>query len=113
MSKRDPIRKLDHSSTIIIVILLISLFRIFFYHSGHGVIQESWREGPRLFLRLMDGHVFDATACTDELDRPSGNDLRYIAIGPELSLHGKNILAPLMIRCEWTGWNVDYFEPLP
>ena len=114
MRVNNPERK---SKNIFIVIILglslpVMLYAIF-YHRGTGVIQETWKEGSILYAQMWDGHVYEASRCMGELNQLPGNQLQFTAIGVELSLFGKQISAPAIIHCEYTGAWIDYMELLP
>ena len=91
---------------IVAMFLLLVFLRVFFYHNSSGAVKDVWWDGRYPYIRLSDGHVYQASACKDEPDH-QGNIIRFIALGPDLSFLGKRTAVPVIIYCKFPGGWLD------
>jgi len=98
--------KVKHGTFVVIVIFLLVFLRVFFYHNSSGAVKDVWWEGRYPYIRLSDGHVYQAAACKGEPDR-QGNLIRFIALGLDLSSLGDHTAVPVIIYCKFPGGWLD------
>ncbi len=72
---------------------------------------EVWTEGAYPFLRLSDGRVYQASACSSEgLGYRLGNDIRFIALRPGLASVREHTTVRVIVYCRFSGFWVDNFQ---
>ncbi len=88
------------SKKIVTATLLSIAFLMIFYHHGTGRLEKTWHYKSGFYITLSDGRTFEASACEKGVNLAPGVHFQYTAIGPNITLGGRMIFRPVLIRCD-------------
>jgi len=106
MDIQNSIQKSANTTAwVVLAILLIVIFRMFFYEHGFGTIRAYHYECPDLYVRLSDGRELRAAPCKQDITQ--GNHIEFTALGLNRMIGSQQILEPVIVHCQIDGWVLD------
>ena len=99
------------TKTIVIIFGAILLAVILARSNGETTVAQSWHTFGLYYIRLNNGHVYEASAC-DPNRVTQGTWIKFRALGFDVALGRWHIITPIILTCQVMGQPMQEL-PLP